>query len=68
LGRQTVELTITGDSNKKIVFCGDLGRYHDPILFPPHTIRRSRNVYIESTYMVTGPIKQTDREDILKYE
>jgi len=66
LGAAIVELTITGDTEtKKIVFSGDLGRYNDPILFPPHAIEEADILFVESTYG-DRVIKQTDREDILK--
>jgi len=66
LGAAIVELFITGDTaTKKIVFSGDLGRYQDPILFPPHTIEEADILFVESTYG-NRSIKQTDRDDILK--
>ena len=65
LGAAIVELTITtGTQTKKIVFSGDLGRYNDPILFPPHTIEEADILFVESTYG-NRSIKQTDRQDIL---
>jgi len=65
LGAAIVELTITGETQtKKIVFSGDLGRYNDPILFPPHTIEEADILFIESTYG-NRAIKQTDRQDII---
>jgi len=66
LGAAIVELTITGNTQtKKIVFSGDLGRYNDPILFPPHELNEADILFVESTYG-DRTIKQTDREDILK--
>lgn len=66
LGAAIVELSVTGDSQaKKIVFSGDLGRYNDPILFPPATIREADILFVESTYG-NRTIKQTGREDILE--
>jgi len=66
LGAAIVELFITaGTETKKIVFSGDLGRDHDPILFPPHIIEEADILFIESTYG-NRSIKTTDREDILK--
>lgn len=65
LGAAIVELTIIGETQtKKIVFSGDLGRYNDPILFPPHTIEEADILFVESTYG-NRAIKQTDRQDIL---
>jgi len=65
LGAAIVELTITAETQtKKIVFSGDLGRYNDPILFPPHTVEEADILFVESTYG-NRSIKQTDRQDIL---
>jgi metallo-beta-lactamase family protein len=66
LGAAIVELTITGDAQtKRVVFSGDLGRYNDPILFPPKTIEEADILFVESTYG-NRAIKTTDREDILE--
>jgi metallo-beta-lactamase family protein len=66
LGAAMIELVVTGERlTKKIVFSGDIGRYNDPILFPPHTIEEADILFVESTYG-NKTIKQTDREDILK--
>ncbi|WP_339704047.1 MBL fold metallo-hydrolase [Algoriphagus aquimarinus] len=51
LGAAIVKIVIKGDSQtKKLVFSGDLGRYHDPILYPPTLIPEADVVWIESTY------------------
>lgn len=51
LGASTVELTIQGDTQtKKIVFSGDLGRYEDPMLYPPETVPQADILFVESTY------------------
>ncbi len=51
LGAATVELKIHADEqDKMIVFSGDLGRYKDPMLFPPEPVREADILYIESTY------------------
>jgi len=42
-------VTIT-DGTRTIVFSGDLGRPHDPVLFPPATVRTADYLLIESTY------------------
>ena len=66
LGAAIVEFILRGEAQtKKIVFSGDLGRYNDPILFPPHAIEEADILFVESTYG-NRTIKQTDREDILK--
>jgi metallo-beta-lactamase family protein len=51
LGSSIVELEINGGkSPKKIVFSGDLGRYDDPIMFPPAAITEADILLLESTY------------------
>lgn len=51
LGASMVELTLHGPEQKKtIVFSGDLGRYNDPILFPPTTLKHADILLVESTY------------------
>lgn len=51
LGSAITELFVHGDrQNKKIVFSGDLGRYHDPILHAPTAIEQTDVLFIESTY------------------
>lgn len=47
LGAATISLKY-GD--KKIVFSGDLGRPHDPIIFPPAYIGSTDYLVVESTY------------------
>ena len=51
LGAAITELMITGNNQiKKIVFSGDLGRYHDAMLYPPAAIHDADILFIESTY------------------
>lgn len=51
LGAAILKLKIKGDQQEKImVFSGDLGRYHDPILNPPANIPFADILFIESTY------------------
>jgi metallo-beta-lactamase family protein len=51
LGAAIVKMVIKGKTQeKKLVFSGDLGRYHDPIMFPPTLIPRADILWIESTY------------------
>ena len=60
LGAAIVKIVIKGDSQtKKLVFSGDLGRYHDPLLYPPTLIPEADVVWIESTYgdRVSPPVK-----------
>lgn len=51
LGAGIAELTIHGvEQKKKIVFSGDLGRYEDPILYPPEVVKDADIILVESTY------------------
>jgi metallo-beta-lactamase family protein len=51
LGAAIVEVFIHGDhQDKKIVFSGDIGRYNNPILYPPHQVKQADILLIESTY------------------
>lgn len=43
-------VTVAGHGRPTIVFSGDLGRPHDPILQPPATLRHADYLLIESTY------------------
>lgn len=60
LGAACVKIQIKGDQQEKtLVFSGDLGRYHDPILYPPTLIPKADVVWIESTYgdRISPPVK-----------
>jgi len=51
LGSALVELWLReGESEKKLVFSGDLGQYGSPVLNDPETIESADVVLIESTY------------------
>ena len=51
LGASIVKFLIQGDhQTKRLVFSGDLGRYKDPLLFPPACIPKADVLWIESTY------------------
>ncbi len=51
LGAAIVKIVIKGNiQTKTLVFSGDLGRYHDPLLYPPTLIPEADVVWIESTY------------------
>jgi len=51
LGSASIELLVAGThSTKKIVFSGDLGRYEDPIMYPPKPVRDPDILIVESTY------------------
>ncbi|MFT4856164.1 MAG: metallo-beta-lactamase family protein [Algoriphagus sp.] len=51
LGAFIVNVKIKGESQTKtLVFSGDLGRYHDPILFPVTLIPKADIIWIESTF------------------
>lgn len=51
LGASIVEVKIIGDQQqKKIVFSGDIGRYNDPMLYPPTPVEAADVLLVESTY------------------
>ena len=50
LGSATVTLRLADAGDRRIVFSGDLGRPHHPILRPPAPIGRADVVVMESTY------------------
>jgi metallo-beta-lactamase family protein len=51
LGAAMIELFATGDTmTKKIVFSGDLGIAHDPLLYPPTPLAEADVLLMESTY------------------
>ena len=51
LGSASIEIWITeGQERRKIVFSGDVGNLHQPIIKDPHTIPDADYVVIESTY------------------
>ena len=51
LGSSIVELwLVEGRNTRKLVFSGDLGRYHMPVLEDPAIIRQAGHVVMESTY------------------
>ncbi|WP_026954763.1 MBL fold metallo-hydrolase RNA specificity domain-containing protein [Algoriphagus vanfongensis] len=51
LGAAVTKILIRGDQQeKRLVFSGDLGRFHDPLLYPPTLVPRADILWIESTY------------------
>jgi metallo-beta-lactamase family protein len=63
LGASIVKIKIKGESQTKtLVFSGDLGRYHDPILFPPTLIPKADVIWIESTYgdRIQPPVRPSE--------
>lgn len=51
LGAAITKIVIKGNTQtKKLIFSGDLGRYRDPILYPPTLIPEADVIWIESTY------------------
>lgn len=51
LGASTLKLKVKGDQQeKKLVFSGDLGRYNDPIMYPPTELPFCDVLFLESTY------------------
>jgi metallo-beta-lactamase family protein len=65
LGAAIVELTLKGATQtKKIVFSGDLGRPHDPIMHPPQIMKEADILFVESTYG-NRDIDPTDKEEVI---
>ncbi|MDF2157200.1 MBL fold metallo-hydrolase [Algoriphagus sp. CAU 1675] len=65
LGAAITKVLIKGDQQeKRLVFSGDLGRYHDPILFPPTLIPNADILWIESTYGNRVPINIKPEEEL----
>ena len=50
LGSATVTVRLADHDDRRIVFSGDLGRRHHPILEPPAPVGRADVVVMESTY------------------
>ncbi|WP_143960799.1 MBL fold metallo-hydrolase RNA specificity domain-containing protein [Litoribacter populi] len=51
LGAAIFKLRLKGENQeKKIVFSGDLGRFLDPVMFPPVTLPHADVLFLESTY------------------
>ncbi|MFM8848974.1 MAG: MBL fold metallo-hydrolase RNA specificity domain-containing protein [Cytophagales bacterium] len=67
LGSAFVEMKLKGEREQKtIVFSGDLGRYHDPVMYEPESIAEADILVIESTYgNKVNP--QLDVEEQLKH-
>lgn len=67
LGSAFVSLS---DGKRSIVFSGDLGREHDPVLRPPEVIEKADYVVVESTYgdRIHDPADPLDQlEPIIKH-
>ncbi len=51
LGASSIEIIIQGEKQSKtILFSGDLGRNHDPLMYPPQKFVEADVIFIESTY------------------
>jgi metallo-beta-lactamase family protein len=51
LGASSVYMELKGNNqNKTLLFSGDIGRYTDPIFYPPFTPKQADIVFLESTY------------------
>jgi len=51
LGAASINIRVRGEREEKnIVFSGDIGRYNDPVLYPPSPIGPADAVIMESTY------------------
>jgi len=67
LGASIVKVVLKGPlQTKKLVFSGDLGRYHDPILFPPARVPKADVVWIESTYGDRKALHTKPENDLAK--
>jgi len=65
LGAAIAKVVIKGDSQeKKLVFSGDLGRYRDPLLYPPTIIPEADVLWIESTYGDRVSINSKPEEEL----
>lgn len=64
LGAAITEVFVKGKSQtKKIIFSGDLGRYHDAMLSEPAAIQDTDVLFIESTYgNKSNPPGEPDKE------
>lgn len=66
LGAAIVKIKIKGQNQeKKIVFSGDLGRYHDPIMNPPVRIPFADILLMESTYGNRKQLTNKPEEDLV---
>jgi len=65
LGSASVTLEVAGEHPRTIVFSGDLGRAHHPILQPPAPLPAADVVLTESTY---GDRRHEDVESLQRFE
>jgi metallo-beta-lactamase family protein len=56
LGSATIELRVPGATDASIVYSGDLGRAHHPMLRAPDDVPGARTLLIESAARVTGEL------------
>ncbi len=66
LGSAYVECQINDDSDKRIVFSGDLGAPHAPLLPAPKSPKKCHTLVIESTYGHKLHDERKNRKDRLK--
>jgi metallo-beta-lactamase family protein len=60
-------MKVRGDREEKtIVFSGDLGRYHDPVMFEPEAISQADVLVVESTYGNKVNPQQDVKEQLTK--
>ncbi|MCM1188109.1 MAG: MBL fold metallo-hydrolase [bacterium] len=65
LGSASIEVWLTeGENTKKVVFSGDLGNKHQPLLRKPGLTKEADYVVMESTY--GDRLHSTDRPDYVK--
>lgn len=65
LGAAMVMVHLQGkDQEKRILFSGDIGRYHDPLHPPPAQVKDADVLYVESTYANKIPIETDVLEEL----
>lgn len=65
LGAAILKIKLKGTyQEKKIVFSGDLGRYHDPILNPPTRLPFADILFMESTYGNRNSVVQDPEKEL----
>ena len=66
LGSAYVECQLSGENTSRIIFSGDLGAPHAPLLPPPNAPKKCNTLVIESTYGDKIHDSRADRKDRLK--
>ena len=67
LGASTIDLTIhSSEGDKHVVFSGDIGRYDDPIMYAPESVKQADILVVESTYGDRRNPSQNVEDDLAK--